>query len=314
LRKIQGSGFLVGRRRKICSLGRRVRMVKREIKVGAIQMKTMPGAGKEEMLKHSLSLIEQASRDGCKIILHGELSTTEYDKLYKLDHSNYELAEPVPGPTTRVVGELTKKYENYVIMPVFEKKMPGVYYNAAPVVGPGGEVVGNYRKTHLASAQVLERLYFRSGHSFQVWETEFFPNAKFGVIICFDRRHPEPSRILATMGAEMMFCPTAAMEYAGGSVQWDVVNISRSIDTGMFTVYSNRVGKEQKHVYTGQSMIVNPHGEVIVKAGKDVDIIVSAVCDLDEVDRARIANPLLREMRNDLYAHYYGRPKYDELI
>ena len=286
----------------------------RKIKVGAIQMKTMPGASKEEKLECSLSLIEKASKDGCKIILHGELCTVDYDNFYSLDPSNYDLAEPIPGPTTQAVGELSRKYENYVIMPIFEKKLPGIYFNSAPVIGPKGDVVGNYRKTHLASAQVLERMYFRSGQRFKVWETEIYPNVKFGTIICFDRRHPEPSRILSMMGAEIMFCPTAAMEYAGGPAQWDIVNRSRSIDTGMFTVYSNRVGKEDKHLYTGQSMIVDPHGDVIAKAGSEENIIVSAICDLDQVDKARAAHPLLREMRTDLYAHYYGHPKWDELV
>lgn len=286
----------------------------RQIKVAALQMRTMTGASPEERLDRSLSLIEKASKDGCRIILHGELCNVDYDRLYTLDFSNYDWAEPIPGPSTEAVGELTRKYENYVIMPIFEKKLPGIYYNSAPLIGPKGTVVGNYRKTHLASARVLERMYFRSGQEFQVWQTEGSPNVTFGTIICFDRRHPEPARILATMGAEMMFCPTAAMEYAGGPAQWDIVNRSRSIDTGMFCVYSNRVGREEKHLYTGQSMIVDPHGEVIANANDEKDVVVSAVCDLDQVGEARTAHPLLREMRTDLYTRYYGAPKWDELI
>lgn len=288
-------------------------MEKREIKVGIIQMKTMPGSTKKEKVEHSLPLIEQASKDGCKIILHGELFDTDYEKFYTKDPAYFELAEPVPGPTTNAVGELTKKYENYVIMPLFEKKAPGIYYNSAPLVGPEGKVVGNYRKTHVAGVQVLEKLYFRAGQYFQVWETDFFPYAKFGTIICHDRRYPETSRILAQMGAEIMFCPTAAPGYAGG-VHWDTVNIARSVDTGMFTVYSNRAGKEWEKVYFGESMIVNPFGEVIAKAGNEQDVIISAVLDLDQVDKARIAVPTLRDLRNDLYVKYYSCPKYDELL
>ena len=288
-------------------------MEKREIKVGCIQMKTMPGSTKREKVEHSLPLIEKASREGCKIILHGELCDTDYEKFYKKDLAYFELAEPVPGPTTEAVGELTKKYGNYVIMPIFEKKAPGIYYNAAPLVGPEGKVVGNYRKTHVAGVQVLEKLYFRAGQYFQVWGTEFFPHAKFGTIICHDRRYPETSRILALMGAEIMFCPTAAPGYAGG-VHWDVVNRARSVDTGMFTVYSNRAGKEWEKVYFGESMVVNPFGEVIAKAKDEQDIIVSAVLDLDQVDKARIDVPTLRDLRNDLYIKYYSRPQYDELL
>jgi N-carbamoylputrescine amidase len=288
-------------------------MEKREIKVGIVQMKTMPGTTKKEKVEHSLPLIEKASKEGCKIILHGELCDTDYEKFYKKDPAYFELAEPVPGPTTAAVGELTKKYENYVIMPIFEKKAPGIYYNAAPLVGPEGKVVGNYRKTHVAGVQVLEKLYFRAGNYFQVWETEFPPKAKFGTIICHDRRYPETSRILAQMGAEIMFCPTAAPGYAGG-VHWEIVNRARSVDTGMFTVYSNRAGKEWEKVYFGESMIVSPFGEVIAKAGNEQDVIVSATLDLDQVDKARIDVPTLRDLRNDLYIKYYSRPGYDELL
>jgi N-carbamoylputrescine amidase len=288
--------------------------MKREIKVGIIQMKTMPGSSKEEKLNHSLKLIEAASQEDCKMILLGELCTTDYTNFFRFDPATYELAEPIPGPTTNAVGQLTLKYQNYVIMPIFEKKMAGAFYNAAPVIDPRGKVIGNYRKTHLASARVLERLYLRSGNSFHVWQTSFFPNVKFGTIICFDRRHPEPSRILATMGAEIMFCPTAVMEYAGGENQWDLVNRVRCIDTGMFGVYSNRVGKEGEYFYPGGSMIVDPHGNIIAHAGDEEDVIISAVLDLNEVDQARNTIPLMRELRNDLYARYYNHLSYDDLL
>ncbi|MBW1792343.1 MAG: carbon-nitrogen hydrolase family protein, partial [Deltaproteobacteria bacterium] len=106
---------------------------------------------------------------------------------------------------------------------------------------------------------------------------------------------------------------TAAPGYAGG-VHWDIVNISRSVDTGMFTVFSNRVGKEAEKEYFGDSMIISPFGEVLARGGKEEDAIVSAVLDLDEVDKARIAVPTLRDLRNDLYIKYYRKPTYDELI
>jgi len=288
-------------------------MGNREIKVGIIQMKTMPGTTREEKVEHSLPLIEKASKEGCKIILHGELATTDYERFYTKDPAYFALSEPIPGPTTEAIGPLTKKYQNYVIMGVFERKQAGIYYNSSPVIGPDGKVIGNYRKTHVAGVRVLEKLYFRNGEEFHVWETEFEPYAKFGIIICQDRRYPETARILAQLGAEIMFCPTAAPGYAGG-VYWDITNISRSIDTGMYTVYSNRAGKEWEKVYFGESMIVNPFGEVIAKGGGEdaQDVIVSANLDLDKVEEARIAVPTLRDLRNELYVRYYTRPKYDE--
>jgi N-carbamoylputrescine amidase len=288
-------------------------MSDRVIKVAIVQTKTMPGTTREEKVDHVLPLIEQASNDGANIILLPELYTTDYEKFYTKDPEYFAEAEPSNGPTMQAVGELTQRFKNIVIVPYFEKKAPGIYYNSAATVGPGGTVIANYRKVQVASVQVLEKLYFRRGNAFQVLETEFSPNAKFGTIICHDRRYPETSRIMAMMGAEIMFCPTAAPGYAAG-VHWDIVNRARSVDTGMFTVYSNRVGVEWEKHYFGDSMIVDPFGEVITRAGDQEDTIISAELNLDDVDKARIAVPTLRDMRNDLYVKYYSNPSYDELL
>jgi predicted amidohydrolase len=115
------------------------------------------------------------------------------------------------------------------------------------------------------------------------------------------------------MGAEIMFCPTAVMEYAGGENQWELVNRVRSVDTGMFGVYSNRVGKEEEYLYPGGSMIVDPHGNIIAHAGDQEDVVLSAILDLKEVDKARNTIPLMRELRNDLYSRYFNQIPFDEI-
>lgn len=274
----------------------------------------MPRSSVQEKLSRSLGLIEEASKQGAQIILGGELCTSDYDRFYgQKDVTLFSEAESIPGPSTDAVGELTKKYKNYAIFPMFEKKAPGIYYNSAPVVGPDGTVVGNYRKTHVAGVQVLEKLYFRAGQEFKVWETDFEPRAKFSTIICHDRRYPETSRIVAMLGAEIMFCPTAAPGYAGG-VHWDIVNIARAVDTGMFCVYTNRVGPEGDKKYFGESMIVSPHGEVIANGGDQENAVITAELDLAVVDEARIAVPTLRDVRHDFYMKYYSNPGYDSLL
>jgi len=289
-------------------------MSDRKITVAALQEKAMPRTSVQEKLARSLELIEEASKQGVQIILGGELCTSDYDRFYGTkDVTLFSEAESIPGPCTDAVGEITKKYKNYVIFPMFEKKAPGIYYNAAPVVGPEGNVIGNYRKTQVASVQVLEKLYFRAGQEFKVWETEFEPRAKFGTIICHDRRYPETSRIVAMLGAEVMFCPTAAPGYAGG-VHWDVVNTARAVDTGMFCIYSNRVGPEGDKEYFGESMIISPHGQVIANGGDQENAIIAAEIDLAVVDEARIAVPTLRDIRHDFYMTYYSNPGYDALL
>jgi len=288
-------------------------MSNRTIRVAALQELAMPGSSVQDKLERTLALIEQASKDGAKIIMGGELSTTDYVRVYgEKDNDIFADAETIPGPGTAAVGELTKKYGNYVIFPIFEKGAPGIYYNSAPIVGPDGSVVGNYRKTQVAGVQALEKMYFRAGQDFKVLETEFEPNAKFGVIICHDRRYPETARINAILGAELLFCPTAAPGYAHG-VHWTNLNIMRAVDNGMFAIYSNRVGPEDGNDYFGESMIVNPMGEVIAKLEKEENAVLVADCDLDLVDKARIAVPTLRDMRGDFWMKYYA-PSYDQLI
>jgi len=288
-------------------------MSHRIIKVAALQELAMLGSSVQEKLDRTLQLIERASKEGAQIILGGELCTTDYVRVYgEKDNEIFTEAETIPGPCTTAVGKLTKKYGNYVIFPMFEKGAPGIYYNSAPIIGPNGAVIGNYRKTQVAGVQALEKMYFRAGQDFRVLETEFEPNAQFGVIICHDRRYPETARINAILGAELLFCPTAAPGYAHG-VHWTNLNIMRAVDNGMFAIYSNRVGPEGDNSYFGESMIVNPMGEVIAKLEAEENAVLIADCDLDLVDKARIAVPTLRDMRGEFWMKYYT-PSYDQLI
>ena len=288
-------------------------MSHRIIKAAVLQELAMPGSSVQEKLDRTLRLIERASKEGAQIILGGELCTTDYVRVYgEKDNEIFSEAESVPGPCTTAVGKITKKYGNYVIFPMFEKGAPGIYYNSAPIIGPDGTVVGNYRKTQVAGVQALEKMYFRAGQDFRVLETEFEPNAKFGVIICHDRRYPETARINAILGAELLFCPTAAPGYAHG-VHWTNLNIMRAVDNGMFAIYSNRVGPEGDNSYFGESMIVDPMGEVIAKLEAEENAVLIADCDLDLVDKARIAVPTLRDMRGDFWMKYYT-PSYDQLV
>jgi len=288
-------------------------MSDRTIKIAILQEKAMLGSSVQEKLDRTLKLIEEASQGGAQIILGGELCTTDYVRCYgEKDNDIFADGESIPGPCTDAVGELARKHGNYVIFPMFEKAAPGIYYHAAATIGPDGSVVSSYRKTQVAGVKALEKMYFRAGQDFKVLETEFAPQARFGTIICHDRRYPETSRIIAMLGAEIMFCPTAAPGYAHG-VHWGLVNTARAVDNGMFCVYSNRVGAEGDNTYFGESMVVNPLGEVIAQGGDKENSVIYADCDLSLVDKARIAVPTLRDMRGEFWMNYYS-PSYDRLI
>ncbi len=288
-------------------------MPDRILKVAVLQELAMPRSTPQEKLERSLRLIREASDKGAQIVLGVELSNIDYDRLYgDKDNDVFSEAETIPGHASDTVGELTKEYGNYVILPLFEKGHPGIYYNSAATIGPDGSVVGNYRKTQVAGVQALEKMYFRAGQDFLVHQTTFKPDAKFGTIICHDRRYPETSRIIAMLGAEVMFCPTACASYAHG-VHWTTLNIMRAVDNGMFCLYSNRIGQEGTNTYFGESMIVNPMGEVIAEGGDQEDAVIMADLDLSLVDKARILVPTLRDMRGDFWMKYYA-PTYDKLI
>ncbi|MEA2986602.1 MAG: N-carbamoylputrescine amidase [Alphaproteobacteria bacterium] len=285
----------------------------RLIKIAALQEKALPRAPVVAKLERTTKLIEAAAKDGAKMVLCGELCTTDYDRCFgQKDWALFDEAEPVPGPSTNVIASLAKKLGIYIIFPMFEKGAPGIYFNSAITIGPDGNIIDVYRKTQVAGMRALEKMYFRAGQKFSVHQTTSQPNAQFGTIICHDRQYPEPPRIIAMLGAEIMFCPVAAPRYAHGP-HWELVNRSRALDNGMFCVYANRIGQEGNNDYFGESMIINPHGEIIAFGGDQENTHIIAECDLDLVDDARKNCPTLRDLRVDLWMKYY-QPAYDTWV
>lgn len=268
----------------------------RELKVAGVQMKCTFLEPKEEKVKRALTLTEEAAKDGARIILLPELFNMDYEPFCRRkDPTVFEYAEPVPGPTTNKIADITRRYGIYVIAPIFEKAGPGLYYNTAPVIGPTG-VVGRYRKTHIPAIKSLEKLYFRAGSEFPVFRTEF---ANFGITICYDRRFPETWRILSLKGAEIIFHPSATEVLA--KKIWGFVYRTRALDNGVFAVITNRVGKEGDLEFFGNSIIVNPYGKIIANAREKEDAILSAILNLDDVDGARLKSPWLRDFRPEIY-------------
>ncbi len=272
---------------------------RREVTVAGIQLKCIVGK-KDQIVENALGLLKKAGRSGIEIALLGELFFMEYDRFLQREFDNYqpmfEIAEPIPGPTIDKVSEIAKKYRMYVIAPIFEKAGPGLYYNSAPVIDPEGEVIGTSRKRHIPAVQSLEKLYFRPGSEFPVYEAPF---GKFGIGICFDRRFPETARILALNGAEIYFNPVAA----GGYVKetYELIARMRAIDNAMFSVFVNRAGTEGKTHFFGDSIICDPWGKIIASAGEKENEIVSATINLEDVDKARIESGVFRDLRPDIY-------------
>ena len=280
------------------------------VTVGLIQAK----AHKEtsENLSSTLTKAEQAAKDGAQIICTQELFLTEYFCQCE-DHSKFELAEPIPGPTTMAFQQLAKRYKVVLIVSIFEKRGSGVYHNSAAIINTDGSLLGVYRKMHIPDDPLYyEKFYFTPGDlGFKSWETPF---GKIGVLICWDQWYPEAARLTAMQGAEIIFYPTAIGWHPSeknkyGKRQhnsWETIQRSHAIANGCYVASVNRVGHEATNNadgidFWGQSFIADTSGELIKKAALDETTLI---CDLDlsKVDTTRTHWPFLRDRRIDAYS------------
>ena len=280
------------------------------VTVGLIQAK----AHKEpsENLSSTLTKAEQAAKDGAQIICTQELFLTEYFCQCE-DHSQFELAEPIPGPTTTAFQQLAKRYKVVLIVSIFEKRGSGVYHNSAAIINTDGSLLGVYRKMHIPDDPLYyEKFYFTPGDlGFKSWETPF---GKIGVLICWDQWYPEAARLTAMQGADIIFYPTAIGWHPSeknkyGKRQhnsWETIQRSHAIANGCYVASVNRVGHEATNNadgidFWGQSFIADTSGELIKKAALDETTLI---CDLDlsKVDTTRTHWPFLRDRRIDAYS------------
>ena len=271
------------------------------IKVAAIQMSCIPH-DKEANVENALRHIEATSKSGAKLLVLPEIFTMGYHCLTERNTKYFDEAEPIPGPTTRAIGAKAKEYGVYVVTPIFERAGPGNYYNTAALIGPEGNVVGKYSKTHipLSGGGALEKYYFRPGSEFPVFETEY---GKVGIIICYDRLFPEPFRILAIKGADIVLVPATIFPRPEPTVSedWNFVARTRAVENGVFAVFVNRSGEEGGRKYFGHSLIVNPDGVILSQAGFE-EGVVTAEIDLNQVDAVRRRRVYARDRRPEIYS------------
>jgi N-carbamoylputrescine amidase len=280
------------------------------VTVGLIQAKSRKEPS--ENLSVTLAKAEQAAKDGAQIICTQELFLTEYFCQCE-DHSKFELAEPIPGPTTTAFQQLAKCYKVVLIISIFEKRGSGVYHNSAAIINTDGSLLGVYRKMHIPDDPLYyEKFYFTPGDlGFKSWETPF---GKIGVLICWDQWYPEAARLTAMQGAEIIFYPTAIGWHPSeknkyGKQQhnsWETIQRSHAIANGCYVASINRVGHEATNNtdgidFWGQSFIADTSGELIKKAALDETTLI---CDLDlsKVDTTRTHWPFLRDRRIDAYS------------
>ncbi len=263
------------------------------IKIAGIQMAC--GEEKKKNLEKAIGLIELAAERGAKLVCLQELFNTDWFPK-EVNSTSFRLAEPVDGEAVSTLRELAKRTGTLIVAPFFEEE-GGKYYNSAAVIENDGELIGVYRKVHVPQIPLYEEgHYFAAGDEFPVFKTSL---GTIGIQICWDNFYPEGARLLALKGAELILSPTAAA--FASQERWKTVIAANAITNGLYVLRVNRVGKEEKHQFYGQSFCVDPMGEVMGEPSGTGDGIYEVEVDLSVVHRVRKDYPYLKLRREDVY-------------
>jgi N-carbamoylputrescine amidase len=287
------------------------------VRVALTQMACGEDAGAN--LARQLALVAQAAAGGAQIICTQELFRSQYFCQVE-DHRFFQLAEPIPGPSTEALQAVARAREVVVIASLFERRAAGLYHNTAVVIDADGSLLGVYRKMHIPDDPLYyEKFYFTPGDTgFRAWKTRY---ATIGVLICWDQWFPEGARLTAMQGAELLFYPTAIGWHPGekaeyGQAQhdaWELIQRSHAVANGCFVCAPNRIGHElvrsttgvpvdpQGIEFWGQSFVAAPDGSVVARASVDREDVLTVDCDLARVEFSRTHWPFLRDRRVDAY-------------
>ena len=275
-------------------------------RIGLVQM-AMSSVPQENVDK-AAARIEEAARLGAQVVCLPEMYRTPYF-CQREDAALFDLAETVPGPSTERLSAVAKKAGVAVVVPIFEKRAPGLYHNSA-VILDGGEKVGMYRKMHIPDDPAFyEKFYFTPGDlGFKAFDTRA---GRIGTLICWDQWYPEGARLTALQGASVLFYPTAigwhphekAQYGAAQRDAWKTIQRSHAIANGVYVAAVNRVGQEGSPglEFWGTSFIADPFGVVIAEASTGKEEIVIGEVDLARIEDVRRNWPFLRDRRIDAY-------------
>ena len=279
----------------------------KNVKIGTVQMTC--SASPAENLAKAQDKIREAAKKGAQIVCLQELFTSLYFCDVE-DYENFNLAEPIPGPSTDALSILAKELGIVIIASLFEKRTHGIYHNTTAVLDADGAYLGKYRKMHIPDDPAYyEKFYFTPGDlGYKVFKTRF---ATIGVLICWDQWYPEGARITTLMGAEVLFYPTAigwatSQDQATNDEQhnaWQTIQKSHAVANGVHVVGVNRVGVEQNGAmkFWGGTFVSNPFGRLLYKASHDQEEVNVIEVDLNESDKYRTHWPFLRDRRIDSY-------------
>lgn len=253
----------------------------------------------ESNIVKGLKNIDKAAEMGAELAVFAELAFTRFYPQYRANKNLSELAEPVPGPTTKRFMDKAKEHNMVIVINLFEIEK-GHTYDSSPVIDSDGSLLGTTRMVHIADYECFyEKSYYEEGnHGAQVYNTAI---GKVGVAICYDRHYPEFMRALGVKGAEVVVIPQAGTigEWPDGLYEAELQ--VASFHNGYFCALANRVGKEDQMEFAGESVITNPEGRIIAQSPSGIDDILIHNLDLSEVEKSNARTMFFRDRRPDIY-------------
>jgi N-carbamoylputrescine amidase len=256
----------------------------------------------DDNLRRGIEAFHRAVSEKADIVAFAELAFLPFLPQVPASPDSQAYAEPIPGPTTELFSSLAKKHEIVVVLNLFE--IDGVNtYDSSPVIDANGNILGITRMTHIMDGLGFhEKGYYTPGDKEDfVFDTKA---GRIGVAICYDRHFPEYMRFLALKGAEIVIIPQAGAlgEWPKGVFEAELQ--IASFQNGYFSALVNRVGKEDKLHFSGESFVADPYGKIIAQAPQGEDAILYADCDLDEIQRCPAKKFFFPDRRPDLYKKF----------
>ena len=269
---------------------------------------------REANIDISIEGIREAHAQGAELVMLQELHTGPYFcQIESTD--NFDLAEPIPGPSTHQLGDLAAELGIVIVASLFEQRAPGLYHNTAVVLESDGSLAGKYRKMHIPDDPgFYEKFYFTPGDlGFEPIETSL---GKLGVLVCWDQWYPEAARLMAMNGAEILLYPTAIgwdpsdddAEQQRQLEAWITIQRSHAIANGLPVMSCNRTGHEADPSgqslgiqFWGNSFICGPQGELLEVASHDEQQILITTIDKARTEQVRRVWPYFRDRRIDSY-------------
>lgn len=257
--------------------------------------------------------VRSAAADGAQLVVLQELHNSLYFCQTE-DVDLFDLAEPIPGPSTEFYGALARDCQVVLVTSLFERRAAGLYHNTAVVFEADGTMAGEYRKMHIPDDPgYYEKFYFTPGDlGFQPIQTSV---GRLGVLVCWDQWYPEAARLMALAGAELLIYPTAiGYDARDGEAEqerqreaWTTVQRGHAVANGLPVVTVNRVGAEGPILFWGSSFVAGPQGELLYRAPKDEEAEAIVDVDLRRSEQVRRWWPFLRDRRIDSYDHLLKR-------